>query len=41
MSDFRQWPLAVRLTMPLWFPLFLLVATVYYVVMSIVHWRTR
>lgn len=30
MSDFHQWPWYMKVSFPLWFPLFLLVATLVY-----------
>jgi hypothetical protein len=31
MSDFRQWPWYMKVAFPLWFPLFLVLATVLFV----------
>lgn len=32
MSDYRQWPTIVKVTMPVWLPLFLLAATLFYLI---------
>lgn len=32
MNDYRQWPTIVKVLAPVWFPLFLLVAVVFYYV---------
>ncbi len=36
-GDFRQWPLGIKLTLPLWLPVFLVLATLFYTFFGVMY----